>query len=76
MPSQRRKRVRASNRCVDCGRPAEYYMVHDWLWQRAGYAADVMACLACLEKRLGRSLRRGHFPPYPVNDSFRRGTGR
>ncbi len=71
MPSKRRKRVLPSNACVDCGQSAEYYMVHDELWERAGYGPDVMACIPCLEKRLGRPLRRDDFTPAPVNDSFR-----
>ena len=46
--------------CIDCGKDTidgEYYMVSDELWEASGLGGDDgMACLACLEKRIGRLL--------------------
>jgi len=58
--------------CVDCAVNTiaidEYYMVHDHLWERAGMATDGgMLCIACLETRLGRDLKRTDFTDAPIN---------
>lgn len=68
-------------RCRDCGtetlptawdRRAEYYMVHDHLWQAAGMGAvDGCLCIGCLEARLGRELAPDDFTDAPVNDPER-----
>jgi hypothetical protein len=43
-------------------------MVKDHVWeQQAGYAPDDLACLHCLERRLGRMLRLDDFTTAPVN---------
>jgi hypothetical protein len=76
-------------RCYDCrvdilptgtGPGAEYYMVHDRLWQAAITAGLIPGldqlgpppidylCIGCLEARLGRRLVADDFPAYPVND--------
>lgn len=45
---------------MDCGcdtnRNEQYYMVRDGLWRSVNPNVDGMLCLACLEKRLCRSL--------------------
>lgn len=80
-------RVKAEHPCADCGKPiyydTDYYMVHNALWCKAfhrkyvDYGDDgdscpnVMLHLACLEKRLGRKLRRKDFPAdVPVNNGW------
>jgi hypothetical protein len=54
--------------CMDCGVDTdaidESYMVHDELWRAAVPSEAGMLCIACLEKRLGRKLRRDDFRPY------------
>lgn len=57
--------------CMDCGCDTnaneQYYMVRDGLWRSVNPSIDGMLCLACLEKRLRRSLRAGDFTKAPVN---------
>ena len=60
--------------CADCGRDTigvEYYMVHDHVWAATGMADDAdseFLCTGCLERRLGRPLSGGDFPPHlPIN---------
>lgn len=54
--------------CMDCGVDTEAineeYMILDDLWRIAVPSEAGMLCVACLEKRLGRELRRGDFPRY------------
>lgn len=38
-----------NNRAID-------YMVHDKIWAEAGFKKDQIACITCLEEKLGRSL--------------------
>lgn len=45
----------------------EYYMVHNELWDEAYPKQDGMLCIACLEKRVGRSLTRADFTDAHVN---------
>jgi hypothetical protein len=59
--------------CADCGvdtdKIHEYYMVHDVVWQEAGGKRDdMMLCVGCLEKRLGRELKPSDFSDAPLND--------
>jgi hypothetical protein len=42
-------------------------MLTDEVWHQAG-GADYCLCIACLEGRLGRELRRDDFTAVPVND--------
>jgi hypothetical protein len=47
--------------CRDCDRDGEFYMVSRSLWQSAFRANETPTgrlCLNCLERRLGRRLRR------------------
>jgi hypothetical protein len=57
--------------CMDCGCDTnaneQYYMVRDGLWRSVNRNVDGMLCLACLERRLRRSLRAADFTPAPVN---------
>jgi hypothetical protein len=53
--------------CKDCTLCIEeYYMVHDSMWERHGVDLD-MLCIGCLEKRIGRILKKTDFTKYPVN---------
>jgi hypothetical protein len=57
--------------CADCGFDtiAEYYIVHDHVWAAAGMADNGgFLCIGDLERRLGRPLSGGDFPPHiPIN---------
>lgn len=57
--------------CADCqidtNAIAEYYMVHDWLWDKYGVEHE-MLCIACLEDRLGRELDKYDFTDCPLNE--------
>ncbi len=60
--------------CMDCGEDTdkmhEYYMVHDYLWNRAvprQRQRRRQLCISCLERRLGRRLARRDFTRAPVN---------
>ena len=76
--------------CADCsietlpadpGQAAEYYMVHDHVWEAAvgvrvrlrtarsvSAAGGFFLCIGCLEARLGRQLHRGDFTGALLND--------
>ena len=60
--------------CVDCKTStfnSQYYMVHDYLWEKAGMDKDGgMLCILCLESRLGRLLTEYDFTGAPVNQMF------
>lgn len=49
-------------RCLACGVDTinEYYMVHDHIWSDVGFG-DGLACLGCVEERLGRMLNSTDF---------------
>ena len=58
--------------CIDCGvdciELAEYYMVTDACWERAGMDPHGgMLCVGCLEKRLGKHLQPRNFTDCPLN---------
>jgi hypothetical protein len=70
-----------STACLDCGREtlptgpgtAEYYMVHDHVWEAAHAPEHGYLCIGCLEARLGRQLHRLDFTSAQINDlSYRR----
>lgn len=61
--------------CADCGidtmptcrcHDAEYYMVHDQVWEAAGLGRGHL-CIGCLEARLGRRLTPDDFTQARVN---------
>ena len=54
--------------CADCGvdTKVEYYMVHKELWKSATHK-EILLCVGCLEKRIGRRLTPADFTDYPVN---------
>lgn len=56
--------------CNWCDEPVlgEDYMVQDQVWDQAfGGHAQGLACLSCLESRLGRELERVDFTDAPIN---------
>ncbi|GAJ82811.1 hypothetical protein NBRGN_057_03180 [Nocardia brasiliensis NBRC 14402] len=61
--------------CHDCGLPTapcdgpdEWYTVHDAVWQAGALGAESIACIGCLESRLGRRLHPADFLTAPLND--------
>jgi hypothetical protein len=55
--------------CADCAYDYdEYYMVRDDIWKARG-AGTGMLCIGCLEKRVGRLLRRQDFTDVPLNQT-------
>lgn len=58
LPSRRQRRV---------GFRAEFYMLHDHVWERAGAPPLGHLCIGCLEQRLGRRLRPDDFTDAPIN---------
>lgn len=62
--------------CLDCGvdtsRAREHYFVTRGVWfDEAGAQERGMLCIGCLERRIGRRLVRGDFPPVHINDPHR-----
>lgn len=58
--------------CADCDVDTyvnqQYYMLKNRVWRRiAGENPDIMLCLSCAERRLGRGLKRDDFQRVPVN---------
>jgi hypothetical protein len=58
-------------RCLDCGVDtdaiAEYYMVHDSIWEQAHPDLRGQLCIGCLELRLGRTLLASDFTDQSIN---------
>jgi hypothetical protein len=57
--------------CVDCGADFdEYdYIVEDAVWAASGLKPDGgLLCIGCLERRLGRRLKRDDFESKPFNE--------
>lgn len=67
-------------RCVDCGIDTaadDYHMVEADVWAAGAGKKDGMLCVADLERRLGRKLRREDFLPTNArNRKFWGGFGR
>jgi hypothetical protein len=58
--------------CKDCGvdtRRTDFYMVHTWLWDKyvPEDAGETFLCVLCLEKRIGRKLRKDDFGNFMTN---------
>jgi hypothetical protein len=54
--------------CKDCGCDYdESYMVHERIWKAHGVGEGHL-CVGCLEKRIGRQLRRQDFTNAPINE--------
>jgi hypothetical protein len=57
-------------RCIGCGldtnEAGEYYMLLNDVWAKTG-RGDAMACVGCVERRLGRRLTAGDFAECPLN---------
>jgi hypothetical protein len=55
--------------CIDCGSDFdEWYMVEDAVWAASGLAPDGgKLCIGCLERRLGRKLKRDDFKSNLLN---------
>ena len=66
------KKSRRRFLCVDCrmdtGKIGEYYFIHTPLWLSVVGSKTGMLCVGCLEKRLGRKLRRNDFTNAWIND--------
>jgi len=66
----RQREIERRFKCKDCkvntGTIAEYYMVEDRVWKKAGNEAG-MLCIGCLEDRLGRRLHTNDFSKCPLN---------
>ena len=43
------------------------YMLKDAIWREAGFSHHDIACLGCVEQRLGRNMTLDDFNPYPIN---------
>jgi hypothetical protein len=58
--------------CADCDVDTyvneQFYMLHDEVWDQVASDVDTMLCLACFEKRLGRTLRAVDFTSVPLNE--------
>jgi hypothetical protein len=58
--------------CFDCGRDTwdEYFMLDNALWERTTTirSRSAMLCVGCVERRLGRRLRRRDFTDVPINE--------
>lgn len=52
--------------CNDCRRRSESYLVRDKVWNKAGMTVLGFLCVRCLEKRLGRQLRKADYLTTPV----------
>ena len=65
-PLPRRYRDEDFN-CRDCHLAFYGFMVHDSVWESAGYSPYDLACRPCLEKRLGRPLTMEDFTLVPLN---------
>lgn len=56
--------------CGDCGVDTsginEYYSVKNRVWRKWGNKHG-MLCIACLESRMGRRLRKTDFTGFPIN---------
>jgi len=54
--------------CADCGGHGYGYMLRDSLWVLVNRGSrDGFLCLPCVERRLGRPLRRDDFTDVPIN---------
>lgn len=64
--------------CADCGADTgelrEFYMVHAFIWRRAGMRKGFL-CVGCLERRLGRQLAPGDFTSCRLNQENAAGAG-
>jgi hypothetical protein len=59
--------------CLDCGidtSDGQYYMLHNWLWQKINPDIQGMLCIPCAETRLGRKLVREDFVDCRLNEMF------
>jgi hypothetical protein len=70
-PEDELQMLENSVRCKDCRidfiEANEQYMVDNAVWRAAGYNGGDVACIACLEKRLGRELTPADFTDAPIN---------
>ena len=63
-----------SDPCQDCGiLDPEYYMVTEAVWKEAGFPTNKgIICITCLEKRLGRLLKKSDLKNVAVNKTVLR----
>ena len=50
--------------CADCGKFPEDYWFNDWLKFIPKYKQNRYICISCLEKRVGRKLKKSDFKPW------------
>ena len=57
--------------CLDCGvdtgKISEFYFIKTELWLKLVGTIKGMLCIGCLEKRLGRVLRKADFTEATIN---------
>jgi len=62
---------RAKFLCMDCGvdtsRIGEFYFINTETWTCAVGSKNGMLCIGCLERRLGRLLKRSDFTDAYIN---------
>src|SRR4051794_17419660 len=78
MSNRRRPAVTITAPCHDCGTDtlptdygprAEWYMVHNDIWDQAGMQPlGGYLCIGCLELRIGRRLNANDFRPCDLSD--------
>lgn len=58
--------------CLDCGidtgKIHEHYFINTNLWLRMVGSKTGMLCVGCLEKRMGRKLKKSDFPSVHINN--------
>ena len=66
--------IEMSFKCLDCNintnKIGEYYMINFKLWNKINPKDDGMICVGCVEKRLGRKLKRNDFTICPLNENY------
>jgi hypothetical protein len=62
-----RKRFLCADCGVDTGKIHEHYFIKTELWLKVMQTIHGMLCIGCLEKRLGRRLRREDFTDSYIN---------
>ena len=58
---------RSQSICYDCGEKGEFYFVKDDLWNKFVPKSKHILCLKCLEKRLGRKLKKSDFKEFDLH---------
>ncbi len=59
---------RSNSICYDCGEKGEFYFVKDDIWNSVVPRSKHIICLKCLEKRLGRKLKKSDFKNFDLHN--------